>query len=49
MYPNNVKFIGSDVSPITDEDSFINTQVCLMSQSWDNVVSMDDHLLAVYA
>ena len=27
--PNNVKFIGSNVSPNTDEDSFINTQVCL--------------------
>ena len=25
------------------------TQVCLMSQSWDNVASMHDHLLTVHA
>ena len=24
-------------------------QVCLMSQSWDNVASMHDHLLTVHA
>ena len=24
-------------------------QVCLMSQSWDNVASMHDHLLIVHA
>ena len=26
-----------------------NLQVCLMSQSWDNMASMHDHLLTVHA
>ena len=32
-----------------DENIVPCTQVCLMSQSWDNVASMHDHLLTVHA
>ena len=37
---------GEDTSSIF---YFISKQVCLMSQSWDNVASMYNHLLTGYA
>ena len=32
----------------THGNIFLKQQVCLMSQSWDNVASMHDHLFTVH-